>query len=133
MAIIKNKTLNPLLWNTKTMELKPEVEEKINLIVKDFLDGLKDDGIKFNVEDVKLVGSNCSYNYNKDSDLDVHIVMDTDSLECPDDLYPLLYSAYRSIWNKNHDVDFYGIPVELFIETSDTKQLDDLIVDNIGK
>ena len=49
--------------------------------------------------------------------------MDTKSLKCPDNLYPLLYSAYRSIWNKNHEIDFYGIPVELFVETDDTEQL----------
>lgn len=119
--IEKHDTLNPKLWDGN--ELKPEVKEKIDLIVKDFLDGLEEDGIKIKVDDIKLVGSNCSYNYNKDSDLDIHIVADTDSLECPDDLYPLLYSAYRSIWNKNHDVTFYGIPVELYIETSDTVDL----------
>lgn len=122
--IEKHETLNPLLW-TEDKELKPEVKEKILAIVKDFTDSLEKDGIKFNLKDIKLVGSNCSYNYNKDSDLDVHLVMDTDSLECPDDLYPLLYSAYRSIWNKNHDVDFYGIPVEIFVETDDTVQMND--------
>lgn len=51
--------------------------------------------------------------------------METNSLHCPDNLYPLLYSAYRSIWNKNHEIDFYGIPVEIFVETDDTEQLDE--------
>lgn len=117
----KHDTLNPKLWDG--MKLKPEVEEKINEIVKDFLEGLKDDEIKFNLEDIKLVGSNASYNWNDKSDLDIHLVMDTDSLECPDNLYPLLYSAYRSIYNKNHDIDFYGIPVEIYTETSETEQM----------
>lgn len=117
--IEKHDTLNPKLWNEDST-LKPEVEEKINLIVEDFLKNLEEDGIKINVKDIKLVGSNCSYNYTKDSDLDVHIVADTKSLKCPDNLYPLLYSAYRSIWNKNHNIEFYGIPVELFVETDDT-------------
>lgn len=121
----KHDTLNPKLWNDDNT-LKPEVAEKINAIVDDFLAGLEKDDIKINVEDIKLVGSNCSYNYNEGSDLDVHIVADTDSLECPDNLYPLLYSAYRSIWNKNHDIEFYGIPVEIFVETSDTKQNESL-------
>ena len=120
--IEKHDSLNPKLWNEDNT-LKPEVKEKIMEIVKDFTDGLAEDEIKFNLLDVKLVGSNCSYNYNKDSDLDVHLVADTDSLKCPDNLYPLLYSAYRSIWNNNHDVSFYGIPVEIFVETSDTQQI----------
>lgn len=121
----KHDTLNPKLWDIETNELKPEVKEKIMAIVDDFCNDLKENEIKFNLKDVKLVGSNCSYNYNDNSDLDVHLVMETNSLHCPDDLYPLLYSAYRSIWNKNHDVSFYGIPVEIFVETDDTEQLND--------
>lgn len=130
--IEKHETLNPKLWNSDNT-LKDEVKEKIMEIVKDFTDGLEKDGIKFNLKDVKLVGSNCSYNYNKDSDLDIHLVMDTKSLECPDNLYPLLYSSYRSIWNKNHDIDFYGIPVEIFVETDDTVDLNNVVVDKEEK
>ena len=122
----KHDTLNPKLWNIETNTLKPEVKEKIMQIVKDFCDDLENDEIKFNLKDVKLVGSNCSYNYNDKSDLDIHLVMDTKSLKCPDNLYPLLYSAYRSIWNKNHDIDFYGIPVEIFVETDDTEDMNSI-------
>ena len=67
---------------------------------------LKEDGIKFNLKDIKIVGSNCSYNYTDKSDLDMHLIIDTNSLECHDNLYPLLYSAYRSIFNKKFDIDF---------------------------
>lgn len=119
----KHDTLNPKLWDETT--LKPEVKEKIMTIVDDFCHDLENDEIKFKLKDVKLVGSNCSYNYNDKSDLDVHLVMDTKSLSCPDNLYPLLYSAYRSLWNKNHDVNFYGIPVEIFVETDDTEDMNE--------
>lgn len=97
--------------------MKDEVSEKIMQIVDEFVDGLAEDGIKLKVADVELIGSNCSYNYNDKSDLDVHIIADISDTSCPDNLYPLLYGAYRSIWNKNHDIDFYGIPVELYVET----------------
>ena len=118
----KHDTLNPKLWDENN-QLKPEVREAILQIVKDFTDGLEDDSIKFKVKDIVLVGSNCSYNYNEKSDLDIHIRMDTDSLECPDNLYPLLYGAYRALYNNKMDIDFYGIPVEIYIETDDTQQL----------
>lgn len=123
-AAEKHDTLNPKLWD-EANNLKPEVREKILEIVKEFTDGLEEDEIKFKVDDIVLVGSNCSYNYNDKSDLDVHIRMDTDSLECPDDLYPLLYSAYRSLFNNKFDIDFYGIPVEIYVETSETEQMSD--------
>ena len=123
-AAEKHDVLNPKLWN-EDGTLKDEVKEKILAIVKEFTDGLEEDGIKFKVDDIVLVGSNCSYNYTDASDLDIHIRMDTDSLECPDDLYPLLYGAYRALFNNKMDIDFYGIPVEIYVETSDTEQLSD--------
>ena len=114
--IEKHDTLNPKLWDENN-QLKPEVHEKILQIVDEFKSMLAEDGIKIDIKDIILVGSNASYNYTKDSDLDIHIKVDLDNLECPSDLYPLLYSAYRSIFNKNLDIDFYGIPVEIFVET----------------
>lgn len=116
--IEKHDTLNPKLWNSDNT-LKREVKEKVLDIVNEFEDGLKEDGIKFVVDDIILVGSNCSYNYTKDSDLDIHIIADIDEFECPDNLYPLVYSAYRSLFNKKFDIDFYGIPVEIYVELKD--------------
>lgn len=113
--IEKHDELNPKLWN-EDGSLKEEVHDKILEIANSFMEDLKQDGIKFDLKDIILVGSNCSYNYTKDSDLDVHLIADSSSLNCPDDLYPLLYSSYRSIFNKNLDIDFYGIPVEIYVE-----------------
>jgi len=116
--IEKHDELNPKLFDGD--KLKPEVVEKINEIVDTFLDSLAEDNIKIDVEDIILVGSNVSYNYTKDSDLDIHILANLDNLECPDNLYPLLYSAYKSLFNKKMDINFYGIPVEVYVETDDT-------------
>lgn len=117
--IEKHDKLNPKLFN-EDKKLKPEIVEKINDIVSVFLDSLKEDNIKLKVDDIILVGSNVSYNYTKDSDLDIHIIADTNNLECPDNLYPLLYGAYKSLFNKKMDISFYGIPVEVYVETDDT-------------
>ena len=114
--IERHDTLNPKLWN-EDETLKPEVEEKIKEIVATFVGWLAEDEIKLIVKDIVLIGSNCSYNYTKDSDLDIHIIADTSNLVCPDNLYPKLYSAYRSMFNKKFDIDFYGIPVEVYVET----------------
>lgn len=120
--IEKHEILNPKLWNKDTT-LKSEVKDKILEIVKEFENSLAEDNIKFNVKDIILVGSNVNYNYTKDSDLDIHIITDTTSLNCPDNLYPALYSAYRSLFNKNLNIEFYGIPVELYIETEESPRV----------
>lgn len=114
----KHDTLNPKLFDENN-HLKKEVRDKVLDIVDEFVSGLQEDGVKINIKDIIIVGSNASYNYNDQSDVDVHIRVDTKSLDCPDNLYPLLYSAYRSIFNKKFDINFYGIPVELYIETID--------------
>lgn len=121
-TVEKHATLNPKLW-TKANTLKPEVTLKIRDIVGEFLNQLAEDSIQIFVDDILLVGSNCSYNYTKDSDLDIHIIANTKNLACPDNLYAKLYSAYRTLFNKKFDINFYDIPVELYVETDETPRV----------
>lgn len=123
----KHDELNPKLFDSNNKML-PEVREKLLQIADKFVETLKEDEIAIELIDIKLVGSNCSYNYTDKSDIDLHLVADTESLECPDDLYPLLYSAYRAIFNQKYNFSINDIPVEIFVETSDTKQLESLQV-----
>lgn len=116
--IEKHDQLNPKLFEND--KLKPQVADKINEIVDVFVNTLKEDNIKITIDDIILVGSNVSYNYTNDSDLDIHILANTKNLTCPDNLYPLLYGAYRSIFNKKMEIEFYGIPVEIYVETEDS-------------
>jgi hypothetical protein len=120
-AIEKHEELNPKLFDGKT--LKPEVRQKILEIVDEFVDDLTSDEVDFNIEDIILIGSNVSYNYTKDSDLDIHLVANTKSLNCPDNIISALYSAYRSLFNRKFDIDFYGIPVEIYVETEDSARV----------
>ena len=116
-TVEKHDTLNPKLFDGN--QLKDEVREKILEIVNKFTEDLEEDGVRIVIKDIVLIGSNVSYNYTNDSDLDIHIIADTSSLDCPHNLYPLIYSAYRSLFNKKFDINFYGIPVELFVEAGD--------------
>ena len=114
----KHKHLNPKLFDNN--HLKPEVRQKCMEIVDFFLKQLEEDEVKIDVKDIIFTGSNASYNYTKDSDIDLHIIADTSNFECPDNLYPKLYNAYKSLFNSKFDVSFYGIPVEIYVETGDT-------------
>lgn len=112
--IEKHDNLNPKLFDGE--ELKPEVKETIKKITNEFISEFANDGIKFDLKDIVLLGSNVSYNYTKDSDLDIHLIADSKNLHCPDELYPLLYSAYRSMFNHNYNITIKGIPAEVFVE-----------------
>jgi len=113
-AIEKHDELNQKLFDGD--RLKPEVRQKAQDIVNEFIKILLEDGVKLNVRDVILTGSNASYNYTENSDVDLHIVANTVDLNDPDELYPKLYNCYRRIFESKFDISFYGIPVEVYVE-----------------
>lgn len=118
-AIEKHETLNPKLF-TKDEELKERVCNKMLEIVDEFLANLKEQNIEIKVNDILMVGSNASYNYTKDSDIDLHIMTDSKGIKYSTEVADALYSAYRSLFNKNLDISLYDIPLELYVETEKT-------------
>lgn len=114
-AIEKHNELNKKLFDGD--HLKPEVREKAEEIINEFLKILAEDEVKLIVRDVILTGSNASYNYTKDSDIDLHIIADTKSFEESADVYAKLYRAYGRIFGNKFEISFYGIPVEIYVET----------------
>ena len=121
-AVEKHKTLNSKLF-TKDLALKEKVRQKLLEIVDVFLQDLKDQGVKIKVDDILFVGSNASYNYTKDSDIDLHILANAKAVDYDPDIANALYSAYRSLFNKQLDITFFGTPVEMFVELEDSKRV----------
>lgn len=121
-AIEKHESLNSKLF-TKDEVLKDKVRDKMLEIVDTFLTDLKEQDVKIKVDDILFIGSNASYNYTKDSDIDLHIIANTKAVEYPTELGAALYSAYRSLFNKSLDITIYDIPLELFVETEDSARV----------
>lgn len=111
-------TLNPSLWEND--ELKPEVKEKIEEVVDKFVEMLEERDIKIKVNDILILGSNASYNYNEHSDIDVHIISDTDIEKCPYEHLLKIYDAYRSLFNNKYDITINGSEIELYVESEET-------------
>ena len=121
-AVETHKTLNSKLF-TKEGMLKDRVRDKMLEIVDEFLNDLKEQDIKIKVDDIIFIGSNASYNYTKDSDIDLHILANTKAVNYPEELGNALYSAYRSLFNKQLDIQLFDIPVEIFVETEDSARV----------
>ena len=111
-AFEKHDVLNPKIWDENN-EMLPEVSEKINEIVDYFMESLS---IKLSPIDVHIVGSNASYNYTDKSDLDVHVVVNFDSIDASKEIVVALLNNEKSSFNKSHDISIHGIDVELYIE-----------------
>lgn len=112
-----HKKLNPSLWTGKI--LKHEVGVKLLQIAEAFLAYIELN--EFKIEDIIFTGSMANYNYNEQSDIDLHIIADFDKLptECPL-LAQDFFNAKKKIFNDNHDITIYGYKVELYVE--DIKQ-----------
>ena len=109
-----HKTLNPKLWiNNK---LIPEVKNKLIEIYQTFINKLKENEIPIEVIDVLLLGSNASYNYTDNSDIDLHIVTDFENLGLNNTLAQIFYNNEKSKFNDDYDISIKGLPVEVYIE-----------------
>ena len=105
--------LNPAAWSGWSMH--PEVRERLLDIAQLFVDYLELPD--FDVDDVRLTGSMCNFNWTKYSDFDLHIVTDYSALDS-NNIAEALYNAKKTIWNDRHDITIHGYDVELYIEDS---------------
>lgn len=95
-------------------QMLPQVRDKIIEIVDAFLDYAQVDDIK--VSDIRVVGSNASYNYNEHSDLDVHIVTDLSKISKPETIASLYFGEVKHAFKQSYDIKIKGIDVELYVE-----------------
>jgi predicted nucleotidyltransferase len=106
-----NETLSPLIWENDE-KLKTDVRKALLLNAKRFIEFSGLESLKFN--DIVLTGSLANYNYNENSDLDVHILIDftqiSDNVEFVGDYLKMkkqLWSDLLPIQVKGHDVELY--------------------------
>lgn len=103
--------LNPKLWNG--LKLLPDVSEALKNIADEFQ---KFVDIPLNIVDIEIVGSNAGYNYTDNSDIDLHIIVNTDLTYTDPAILQQLYNARKGSFNDNYDLEVNGLPVELYIE-----------------
>ena len=108
----QHNELNPLLWQGE--DLRPEVKMALLKIAKDFVEYVE---VPFEVKDLVLTGSQLGYYYTKHSDLDLHIIVDFDTVNCDREAAEL-FDTKRLLYKKQYDISIHGVPVEVYIEDS---------------
>jgi hypothetical protein len=109
-----NATLNPKIWEGSE-RLKSEVRGALLTIAEDFYRYVD---VPFTVVDVVITGSNVNYNYTNKSDIDLHLIADFDSVDCDREAAEL-FDTKRLLYEREHDIEVYGIPVGLYVENQD--------------
>ena len=118
MILLTNDKLNPKLYNNN--KLKDDVRQAILNIVSEFKEYLE---IPINILDVRIVGSNASYNYTKKSDIDIHLIVNFDELSNNNDLVQVLFNSKRKSFNNTFDIIIKGLDAEIYVEDINTSAI----------
>jgi len=111
-AVKFHRRLNPRIWG-RDEHLLPEVRDKLLAIAADFQEFLGVDDLT--VKDITISGSNAAYSYTKNSDIDLHMVV-----EMPNDpVYQELFNAKKYQYNDEHNIKIGGADVELYVQPAD--------------
>lgn len=112
-SIEKHDTLNPLIWEGET--LRSDVRTAILEIVNKYIEDSEVLSLE-DVIDIELLGSNASYNYTKDSDLDIHLVVNMEMISSDPALVQIACNAEKALFNKAYEITIKGIEIELYVE-----------------
>jgi len=114
-AIKMNDTLCPLIWEADE-KLKPDVRKILLINAKRFIEFSDVENLKF--DDVILTGSMANYNYNEQSDLDIHIVLDFSQISENKDFVGDFFKLKKQLWAQQLPIQVKGHDVELYFQDS---------------
>ena len=106
---LPHSSLSVKFW--KDDKLKPQIREQLLRIADAFI---KYVSIDMDIIDITMTGSYANYNYTPYSDIDLHIIIDSKSINRDTDLVEEFLKAKRQFWNEKHDIRVLNIEVELY-------------------
>lgn len=111
--------LNPLIFDSSG-KMRDEVRKALLRIANFFIDEYANIPREA-IIDIILTGSNASYSYTKNSDIDLHIVIDPDKIgnRCAEDIIDEWLLAKRTLFNSSFDITIKGMDVEIYPQLED--------------
>jgi hypothetical protein len=102
----EHNQLNPKLWDGE--QLRPEVKSTLLKVADKFREFID---LDVPVLDIHITGGQVTYHYTEKSDLDLHLIIDYDKIDCDQEVEELL-DAKRLLFKEKYHIDIRGIPVE---------------------
>lgn len=109
--------LNPLIWN-ENGTLKDDVRKILLKNAKKFIEFSNLEDLEY--KDIILTGSMANYNYNENSDLDIHVILDFSQISENKEFVDEFLRMKKSIWNNRYPIQVKGHEVEMYFQ--DTNQ-----------
>lgn len=107
--------LNPLIWDSNDI-IKQEIRKTLLLNAKRFIEFCDVENLKFN--DIILTGSLANFNYNENSDLDVHIILDFNQISINKQFIGEFFKLKKQLWTDNLQIQVKGYDVEMYFQDS---------------
>lgn len=117
-SIQMHDTLCPLIWDDGE-NLKTEVRKVLLLNAKRFIEFSDVENLKF--DNIVLMGSMANYNYNENSDLDVHIVLDFNQISENKEFVGEYFKLKKQLWTDKLSIQVKGHDVEMYFQDSNEK------------
>ena len=114
-SIQMHDTLNPLIWESDE-KMKSEVRKTLLMNAKRFIEFADVENLTF--ADIILTGSMANYNYNENSDLDVHIVLDFDQISENTEFVGDFFKLKKALWADRLPIQVKGHDVEMYFQDS---------------
>jgi predicted nucleotidyltransferase len=110
-----NDTLSPLIWESDD-KIKDDVRKVLLKNAKRFIEFSGLENLKF--KDVILTGSMANYNYNDQSDLDVHIILDFNQISENIEFIEEFLKLKKQLWSDTLPIQVKGHDVEMYFQNS---------------
>jgi hypothetical protein len=111
-SIQMHDTLSPLAWDDD--RLKPEVRKTLLMNAKRFIEFADVEELTYN--DVILTGSMANYNYNENSDFDIHVILDFNQISENKDFVGDFFKLKKALWAEKLPIQVKGHDVEMYFQ-----------------
>jgi predicted nucleotidyltransferase len=112
-TIKMNDTLNTLIWEADET-LKPDIRNILLKNAKRFIEFSDVENLKFS--DIVFTGSLANFNYNENSDLDVHVILDFTQISENRDFVGDFFKLKKQLWADRLPIQVKGFDVEMYFQ-----------------
>ena len=114
-SIQMHDTLCPLIWESDE-KIKSDIRKTLLMNAKRFIEFCDAENLKFN--DIILTGSMANYNYNENSDLDIHVILDFNQISENKEFVGDFFKMKKQLWAEKLPIQVKGHDVEMYFQDS---------------
>lgn len=107
--------LNPLIWEDDD-KMKDDVRKVLLQNTKRFIEFSDLENLNF--DEVILTGSMANFNYNDDSDMDIHVLLVFEQISENEEFVKEFLNLKKTIWNDKLNIQVKGHDVEMYYQNT---------------